>query len=258
MIILEKIYFDPNTDLERYEDFDDKRISKMTDNQMQMALDDERSKAKRNASKLVSERSKEGRIEGEKTGYESGRNTGKKIGAVAGGLYGLSKGLLHSSDLSVPLSKGKKGLLTAGLTVGGAAAGYGLGKWIGGKIGKSSGGKEGQRRGAQRGREEAKRLGHDEIEVTTKNARKFDDYARKHKKEDKWETGFRKKLADEKEAEKREAERRRQEQLERRRVQAEERKAYAEHRRANTDRYRFLNEISRENNSGYYGGWYYD
>lgn len=34
MIILEKIYFDPNTDLERYEDFDDKRISKMTDNQM--------------------------------------------------------------------------------------------------------------------------------------------------------------------------------------------------------------------------------
>lgn len=251
MIIVGRLY--SSDSLEEYENYDDKKISKMTDNQIAMALDDERAKAKRNASKIISRRTKEGKEEGEKAGYESGRKTGKKVGAVLGGLSGLATGAYGTLDSK--LSKGKKGLATAGITLGGAALGYGAGKWLGGKIGKANGGAEGSRKGAEKGRKEAKSLGHDEIQVTTENARKFDEYARKHKREDKWETGFRKKLADEKETAKREAEKRRLEELERRRVQAEERKARAEEKRANTDRYRFYDEMSGGRRRGGYYNW---
>ena len=114
-------------DLEDYIDFDNKKIKGMTENQIRMALEDERKKARRNTSKIVNKRAKE---EGEK-GKKEGGKKGKKRGTIAGGVLGGIGGTLAGRK------KGAKGMIIGGLS--GATGGALLGRLLGKGIGESNG-----------------------------------------------------------------------------------------------------------------------
>ena len=47
------------SDLEEYEQFDNKKLKKLTENQIRMILEDERNKARRNTERIVSKRAEE-------------------------------------------------------------------------------------------------------------------------------------------------------------------------------------------------------
>lgn len=206
--------FSSEPSLEDYEEFDDKRLKSLTDNQKKMILEDERLKARRNRGKIVSHHAKiEGEI-GKEKGKKSGTKWGAGIGTAAGALIGG-----HTAK-----SKVAGALLGA---AGGALAGGVLGRLSG----ASSGEAKGRRKGAVKGARIAEEGGHNEHGIMTRHARAFDDYERKSKKgNDHWETDVRKQIKDEKEAAAKEAARRRAEELERRRVAAEEMRARAEQR----------------------------
>lgn len=233
MIVLKRF-----SSLERYEKFDDKKLAKLTEAQKRMILEDERAKARRNAGKIVKETSKKRAAEGK----ESGRKKGKKRGTIVGGILGTTAGLGIAGSRfragSGPYSK-KDFIKDAAITLGGGALGAVGGRYIGGSIGEAIGEENGRLRGAAEGKAKAKKGGHDEVDVITRHARSFDDYARRkgEKGKDTWELNLRDQLKAEKEKAKREAARRRAEELERRRVAAEEREARAREREADA-RYR--------------------
>lgn len=227
--------------LEKYEELDDKRVAKLTDAQKRMLLEDERNKARRNTSKIVSEYGKRGAEEGAKRGKKKGAKWGAGIGSI-GGAIAASK---------IPLRNGSNKHKLLKLAAGGAIGALG-GSGLGYLIGKSSGEAAGRSKGQAEGRKVAKKGGHDEVEVMTKHARRFDDYARKHKKKDVWEIGIRNQLKEEKKAAAQAAARRRAEELERRRVAAVEREARARETEAGardrdswTNRYKYLNESGK-------------
>ena len=220
------------SDLEDYEVLDDKKLKKLTENQIRMILEDERNKARRNTGRIVSKRAEE---EGRK-GKEEGAKRGKKRGTIAGGIIGA-------------LGGGGMGLSEYGLKGAAIGAGIGglggalLGRLVGKSSGAAAGYAEGRARGAAKGRKEAKEQGHDEIDVTTKNARIFDEYARKRHKKDSWEIDFRNQLKEEKRLAEEAARKLREEELARRRVEAEEKKAKAEELQAETDRDRYWDDF---------------
>ena len=241
MIILrQRLFTYEDDDLEAYEELDPKKISKLTDNQKRMLLEDERAKAKKNKGRIVS---KYGR-KGEKEGREKGKKRGTKIGAIAGALGGAGLGALTgygTRDIFSGEKGGKRALIGAGI---GALAGAGGGALLGRIGGAESGAAKGKAAGEARGRRVAKEQGHDDVDRTTKNARILDEYARTHKGKgkDDWEIGFRNQLKVEKKEREEAAERKRQAELERRRVEAEEARARAEREKARTDRDRYYDE----------------
>lgn len=245
----EKAFTYEEDGLEAYEELDPKKISKLTDNQKRMLLEDERKKARRNRDRIVS---KYGR-EGAKKGREEGKKKGTKHGAIVGGIMGAGVGgfLGHGFGYNEN-DESKKNLRNAGIgALIGAGIGAGGGALIGRAEGAESGAREGKSKGEAKGRRIAKEQGHDDIDRTTKNARAFDDYARSHKGKgkDDWEIGFREQLKAEKKERSEAAERKRQADLEKRRVRAEEERAKAdrdraraEQERAKTDRSRYYDE----------------
>ena len=241
-----KLYSYEDDELEAYEELDPKKISKLTDNQKKMLLEDERKKAKRNTSRIVSNYGKKG----EKEGREQGKKRGTKVGAIAGAIGGAIGG----GVLPIPNSKISIGKRLVHGAIG-AGVGAGLGALLGRASGAESGAVKGRASGEAKGRKVAKEQGHDEIERTTRNARALDDYARTHKGKgkDDWEIGFRNQLKVEKKEREEAAERKRQAELERRRVEAEEAKARADQDRAKADR-----ERARTDRDRYYDehfGW---
>lgn len=237
-ILRQRLFTYGDDDLEAYEELDSKKISKLTDNQKRMLLEDERAKAKRNKSRIVS---KYGR-RGEKEGRDRGRRKGTKIGAIVGAIGGTAAGAIIGNKFKDKEGKGLKGALIGGSI--GAAGGTGIGALIGRSSGAASGAIKGRASGEAKGRRIAKEQGHDDIARTTKNARILDDYARTHKGKgkDDWEIGFRNQLKVEKKEREEAAERKRQAELERRRVEAEEMRARADRERAETDRDRYWDE----------------
>lgn len=229
MIILRQQLFTYEDDeLEAYEELDSKKISKLTDNQKKMLLEDERAKAKRNKGRIVSRYGKKG----EKQGREEGKKKGTRVGAIVGGLGGAVLGAAGAR-------KGRGGAALVGGALG-AGGGALIGRWAGGESGAASG----KAKGEAKGRKIAKEQGHDDVDRTTKNARILDEYARTHKGKgrDDWEIGFRNQLKVEKKEREEAAERKRQAELERRRVEAEEARARADRERARTDRDRYYDE----------------
>ena len=226
-----KLYSYEDDELEAYEELDPKKISKLTDNQKKMLLEDERKKAKRNTGRVVKKYGKEGEEEGRKKGKRKGTITGSIVGGIGGAILGG----LHA--------KANKKSVGTGALIGAGISG-GVGALLGRAMGSGAGAAKGKAEGEAKGRKVAKDQGHDEIERTTRNARALDDYARTHKGsgKDDWEIGFRNQLKVEKKEREEAAERKRQAELERRRVEAEEMRARADHERARTDRNRYYDE----------------
>lgn len=210
--------------LENYEDLSDSDIKKLTDNQKKMLLEDERRKARRNSAKIIGSEARRGAAEGKERGKKSGTAWGAGIGAVGGGALGYKHGKAVGAAIG---------------TVGGALAGAGLGRVIGGANGEASG----YRKGSAKGRAKATREGHGDVDVMTRQARRLDDYARKHRGSDHWETDVRDLVKAEKIKAAEEAARRRAEELARRRVAAEEMKAKAADRDSRTNRDRYYDEL---------------
>ena len=230
-IIKRKLYSYEDDELEAYEELDHKKISKLTDNQKKMLLEDERMKAKRNTGRVVKRYGKEGEEEGRKKGKKRGTIAGSIVGGVGGAILG---GLNAKANKK---SGGTGALIGAGIGAGGGAL---LGRVMGG----ASGAAKGKAEGEAKGRRVAKQQGHDDVDRTTRNARALDDYARTHKGggKDDWEIGFRNQLKVEKKEREEAAERKRQAELEKRRVEAEEERARADRERAKTDRDRYVDE----------------
>lgn len=229
--IKRKLYSYEDDELEAYEELDPKKISKLTDNQKKMLLEDERKKAKRNTGRVVRKYGKEGEEEGRKKGKKRGTIAGSIIGTVGGAILG---GLNAKANKK---SSGTGALIGAGIGAGGGAL-------LGRVMGSGAGAARGKAEGEARGRRVAKEQGHDEVDRTTRNARALDDYARTHKGggKDDWEIGFRNQLKVEKKEREEAAERKRQAELERRRVEAEEMRARADRDHARTDRDRYYDE----------------
>ena len=243
MIILRQRQYTDDEDiyLEDYEELDPKKLSKLTDNQKRMILEDERAKAKRNTGRIVSKYGKEG----ERKGRKEGKKRGTKRGAIAGGIIGAIGGaaLGYKTNDKPGEVNGEQDRALIGLGIG-TGVGAGLGALIGRKAGADSGAAEGKARGEAKGRKIAKERGHNDIDRTTKNARIFDDYARTHKGKgkDDWEIGFREQLKAEKKERSEAAEKKRRLELEKRRLEAEEMRARAERDKAETDRDRYWDE----------------
>lgn len=240
IILRQQLFTYEDDELEAYEELDSKKISKLTDNQKKMLLEDERAKAKRNQSRIVKKYGKKG----EKEGREKGKKRGTKRGAIGGAIIGALGGAMlgHGTrDVFKGEKGGKRALIGAGI---GGALGAGGGALIGRISGAESGAISGKARGEAKGRKIAKEQGHDDVDRTTKNARILDEYARTHKgkSKDDWEVGFRNQLKVEKKEREEAAERKRQAELERRRVEAEEARAIAERERSRTDRDRYYDE----------------
>ena len=243
--------FSKSDDLEQYVELDDKTMKHLTENQKQMLLEDERSKAGRNTRRIVKKHAEEGKREGGEKGAKKGKKIGTILGTIGGGLGAAA--LSHASSSA----KNARRNATIG-GIGGAVAGAGLGYLLGKSAGKAAGEAEGYASGAKKGAKIAKEEGHDATERTLRNARALDEYARKNKKDDHYEKDFRNTLAREKQEAEERAEKARRERLERERVEAEKRRARAEEEKARTDRDRYYDEhygwgqYSRErsNNSG--------
>jgi hypothetical protein len=187
----EKSFTYEEDDLEAYEELDPKKIAKLTDNQKRMLLEDERAKAKRNKSRVVSKYGKEG----ERKGRIEGKKKGTKRGAIAGGIIGGIGGAVIGKGNSINSGKDT----TKDTIIGGAigvGAGAGIGALMGRAAGAESGAAEGKARGEAKGRRIAKEQGHDDIDRTTRNVRALDDYARTHKGKgkDDWEVSMRNQL----------------------------------------------------------------
>lgn len=180
-IFRQRLFTYEDDELESYEELDSKKISKLTDNQKKMLLEDERAKAKRNKGRIVSKYGKKG----EKEGREKGKKRGTKVGAIVGGLGGA---LLGGLNAKANKGSGRTGALVGGALVGGAL----IGRWTGGESGAASG----KAKGEAKGRRIAKEQGHDDIDITTRNVRALDDYARTHKGKgkDDWEVSMRNQL----------------------------------------------------------------
>lgn len=213
-----------NFSLEDYETFDDDRLRKLTDAQKRMILEDERKKAKRNIGKIIKEEGDRGAAEGKKRGKRRGAITGAIGGALLGGAIG------SYNPVSEEINIGKGSAI-------GALAGAGVLGGLGYLTGGSAGAREGRIKAAKEGYKKALEQGHGEVDVMTRHARTFDDYARKHRKKDHWEIDLRDQLKAEKEAAAEAAKAKRAESFERRRVEAEERAVRAREREADA-RYR--------------------
>ena len=220
MIILKNKLFaeDLPENLEDYGKFDDETLSKMTKNQLILALEEEGKKAQRNKGKIVSKYRKLRGDEGAERGKASGRKWGTGIGGALGAIVGKS---MQGG------SWGKAAL--------GAAAGAALGRLAGRSIGKMNGRASGERQGAQEGSSLAKKHGHDSTDVLFKTARRFDDYSRKTNKPDDWEMNLKQELIRKKQEQAEAARRAREEAREERRLAAEERRAEAEERKSKAE-----------------------